>query len=71
MADVKICDCCGKVIIDLHEARMKAFYFNEEPVGESKCFFKLRKETPPLTVDLCGECWDTIRGFAGGKKDGK
>lgn len=70
MADAKICDCCGKVVTDLHEARMHVFYFGDQDDGGGG-FFRVRRQTPKMQVDLCGKCWDKIRGFAGGEDDGK
>lgn len=74
MADAKICDCCGMVATDLHEARMHVFYIQDEPIKEDdgKCrWWRVKKETPNIEIDLCGRCWDKLRGLAGGGLDGE
>lgn len=68
MADAKICDCCGTVIEDLYRAKMKCFYIQGEPIQDETTgkmrWWEVRKETRPITVDLCGRCFDKLRGFA-------
>ena len=73
MADAKICDCCGKIVIDPHEARMHVFYIKDNPIkdDDGKCrWWREKRETPDIKIDLCEKCWDKIRGLAGGEKDG-
>ena len=67
--DAKICDCCGKIITDLHRARVKSFYIEDEPIKEESTgkmrWWEVRKETPIIQTDLCGKCFDKLRGLAG------
>lgn len=68
--DAKICDCCGKIVTDSYEARMHIFYINEEPECAparnplSNVFVKRQVKTPEIEIDLCGKCFDKLRGFA-------
>lgn len=68
MANAKICDCCGKVIEDLHRARLHCFYIQDEPIKDESTgkmrWWEIRKETPIIEVDICGKCFDKMRGFA-------
>lgn len=66
MADAKICDCCGRIISDFHEARMHVFYFGEQDDGGGG-FFRVRQKSPKIRIDLCGDCWEKLRGFGEGK----
>ena len=63
MADCKVCDCCGEVITDLYEARMHVFYMADQDDGHGWSF-KIKHKSPEIKVDLCGKCWDKLRGFA-------
>lgn len=66
MADAKICDCCGKVMGDLHRAKTHCFYMQDEPIEDEdgrKRWWSVKKESPTIEIDLCGECWEKLRGL--------
>ena len=58
MANVRICDCCGKVVKYVHEGCFREYYIGTKFDGYGGSFpIRINKK---VQIDLCQDCYTKL-----------